>query len=256
MYTPYMSLTAVIVPDLQIPLHDRAYFEVMLKLIKDVKPDILGLIGDVSDSTEISHWVKGKPGEYTGQFQNAADKVAQAVRRLREAAPNADCFVERSNHDDRIREYISKGAPALLAQRSLQVEDVFGFRNQGFIFHQKPYEFLPGVLAVHGDEEAYSSVTGKYGVDAMQRYGKSLVYGHTHQPVLVTNSTGVNGVLQTNFAMNVGHGMDTLQVDYTKSGYMNWCRAIGLVHYDQGVLYPELLISLDGSLRYGSKVYR
>lgn len=71
-----MSLTAIIVPDLQIPLHDKAYLEVMLRLVKDVRPDVLGFIGDVSDSTEISRWVKGKAGEYTGQFQNAADKVS------------------------------------------------------------------------------------------------------------------------------------------------------------------------------------
>lgn len=251
-----MSLTAIIVPDLQIPLHDRAYFEVMLKLIKDVKPDIVGLIGDVSNSTEISRWVKGKPGEYTGQFQNACDKVAECVRRIREAAPKADAFVERSNHDDLIRKYITNGAPALLAQRSLQIDEIFGFRNQGFVFHDKPYEFLPGVIAVHGDEKAYSSVVGKYGIDSIHRYGKSLVYGHTHHPVLLTESVGFNGVLETYFAMNVGHGMDTLQVDYEIDGHMNWCRAIGLVHYDQGTLYPELLISTDGSLRYGGKVYR
>lgn len=250
-----MSLTYVIIPDLQVPLHDKAYFEVMLKLIKDLRPDGVGFIGDVSDSTEISRWVKGKPGEYTGQFQNACDKVSEAVRRVREVAPKADGFVQRSNHDDRIREYLSKGAPALLGQRSLQIEELFGFRDHGFIFHSKPYEFLPGVLAVHGDEKAYSSVVGKYGVDSIHRYGKSVVYGHTHHPVLLTESVGVNGVLKTDFAMNVGHGMDTLQVDYEIDGHMNWCKAIGLVHYDQGTLYPELLISTDGSLRYGGKRY-
>ncbi len=62
-------------------------------------------------------------------------------------------------------------------------------------------------------------------------------------------------MLESRFAMNVGHGMDTLQVDYVKSGHMNWCRAIGLVHHDNGSLYPELLVSLDGSLRYNGKKY-
>ena len=251
-----MSLTAVIVPDLQVPLHDKAFLEVILSLIKDVKPDIVGLIGDVSDSTEISRWVKGKPGEYTGEFQNACDKVATVVRRLREASPKSDGFVQLSNHDERIRDYVTEGAPALLGQRSLQVDSLFGFKEYGFVYKVKPYEFLPGVISVHGHEESYSSVPGKYGLDAINRYGKSVVYGHTHRPILVTNSRGYDGVLETQFAMNVGHGMDTLQVDYTKSGHMNWCRGIGLVHYDEGTLYPELLISTDGTLRYNGKLYR
>lgn len=251
-----MSLTAAIIPDLQVPLHDKAYLEVMLRLIKDVRPDIVGFIGDVSDSTEISRWVKGKAGEYTGQFQNACDTVSNAVRRFREAAPKADMFVQSSNHDTRIREYLAKGAPALEAQRSLKVEELFGFNQHGVIFHDKPFSFLPGVVSVHGHEETYSSVPGKYGLDAINRYGSSVVYGHTHQPILVTNSRGHSGVLETQFAMNVGHGMDTLKVDYATSGHMNWCKAIGLVHYDQGTLYPELLISLDGSLRYGGRIYR
>lgn len=251
-----MSLTAVIIPDLQIPLHDKAYLEVMLRLVRDVRPDILGFIGDVSDSTEISRWVKGKAGEYTGQFQNAADKVSTIVRRFRESAPKADAFVQSSNHDTRIRDYLANGAPALLGQRSLQVEDVFGFRAQGVVLHEKPYAFLPGVVSVHGHEETSSSVPGKYGLDAVDRYGCSVVYGHTHRPVLITNSRGYDGILETQFAMNVGHGMDTRQVDYAQSGHVNWCKAIGLVHYDQGQLYPELLISLDGSIRYGGKIYR
>lgn len=245
----------MIIPDLQVPLHDKAYLEAMLRLVKDVQPDILGFIGDVSDSTEVSRWVKGKPGEFTGQFQNACDHVSQVVRRFREAAPKADVFVQSSNHDTRIREYLANGAPALVGQRALQVEDLFGFRENGVILHEKPHAFLPGVVSVHGHEEAYSSIPGKYGLDAINRYGSSVVYGHTHQPVLVTNSRGHSGVLETQFAMNVGHGMDTMKVDYSKSGHINWCKAIGLVHYDQGTLYPELLISLDGSLRYEGKRY-
>ncbi len=251
-----MSLTYAIIPDLQVPLHDKAYLEVMLKLVKDLKVDGLGFIGDVSDSTEVSRWVKGKTGEFTGQFQNACDNVSQVVRRFREAAPKADMFVQSSNHDTRIREYLAKGAPALEAQRSLQIEDLFGFRDHGVILHDKPFAFLPGVVSVHGHEETYSTVPGKYGLDSIDRYGSSVVYGHTHRPILVTNTRGHSGVTETQFAMNVGHGMDTMKVDYVESGHVNWCKAIGLVHYDQGTLYPELLISLDGSLRCGGKVYR
>lgn len=250
-----MALTVMIVPDLQVPLHDKMYVERLVRVAKDIQPDKLGFIGDLSDSTEISRWVKGKPGEFTGQFQNACDQVAERVRAFRTAAPEADMWLQDSNHDARIRDYLTEGAPALLVQRSLQVEELFGLKEHGVVYHRKPYEFLPEVISVHGHEESYSSVPGKYGLDAINRYGKSVVYGHTHRPLLVTNSRGFDGRVETQFAMNVGHGMDTMKVDYLKSGHMNWCRAFGVVHYDNGQLYPELIISLDGTFRYNGKLY-
>lgn len=250
-----MALNAIILPDLQIPLHDKPFVEKLLKLVQNVRPDKLIFIGDISDSTEVSRWVKGKPGEYTGQFQNACDHVADIVRRFRIAAPEAELAVQLGNHDTRIEDYLEQGAPALLEQRSLKVESLFGFNAVGAATHRKPYEFLPGVLAVHGHEESYSSVPGKYGLDAINRYGRSVVYGHTHRPLLVTNSRGYDGVLETQFAMNVGHGMDTLKADYIKSGHMNWCRAVGVVTYHDGHLYPELILSVDGTFMYDGVYY-
>lgn len=250
-----MALTVMIVPDLQVPLQDKLFTERLIKVTRDLRPDKLGFIGDASDSTEISRWVKGKPGEYTGQFQNACDQVSEVFRAFRAAAPEADAWLQNSNHDRRIREYLTEGAPALLAQRSLQIEEVFGLNKYGISFKEKPHEFLPDVISVHGDEESYSSVPGKYGLDAINRYGKSVVYGHTHRPILLTNSRGYDGRIETQFAMNVGHSMDTLKVDYVKSGHMNWCRAFGVIHYDNGQVYPELVISLDGTFRYNGKLY-
>lgn len=250
-----MALTVMIVPDLQVPLHDRMYVERLVRVAKDIKPDKLGFIGDLSDSTEISRWVKGKPGEYTGQFQNACDQVSEVVRAFRTVAPEADMWLQDSNHDGRIRDYLTEGAPALLVQRSLQVEELFGLKQYGVVYHRKPHEFLPAVLSVHGHEESYSSVPGKYGLDAINRYGMNVVYGHTHRPLIVTNSRGYDGRIETQFAMNVGHGMDTLKVDYLKAGHMNWCRAFGVITLDNGQLYPELVLSLDGTFRYGGKLY-
>ncbi len=250
-----MAMTALIIPDLQVPLHDKPYVERLLSLTRNINPDKLLFIGDLSDSTEVSRWVKGKPGEYTGQFQNACDKVADVVRRFHDAAPEAELSVQLGNHDTRIEDYLEQGAPALLEQRSLKVESLFGFDAVGATAHRKPYEFFPGVLAVHGHEESYSSVPGKYGLDAINRYGLSVVYGHTHRPLLVTNSRGYDGRVETQFAMNVGHGMDTRKADYIKSGHMNWCRAAGVVTYDNGRLYPELVLSLDGTFQYNGVVY-
>lgn len=245
----------MVFPDLQVPLHDKPFVRRLVEVAKDLCPDIIVLIGDLSDSTEISRWVKGRPGEYTGKFQNACDKVSEMVRAIRAAAPEADILLQDSNHDARIRQYVEEGAPALLGQRALQVEELFGLNAAGVVYHRKPYEFLPGVISVHGHEESYSSVPGKYGLDAINRYGKSVVYGHTHRPILLTNSRGYDGRIETQFAMNVGHGMDTLKVDYLKSGHMNWCRAFGVITYDNGRLYPELILSFDGTFRFREKTY-
>lgn len=240
--------TALIIPDLQIPLHDQAFVDKLINMTSYVKPDILLFIGDLTDSTEVGRWVKGRAGEYTGDLQAAFDETAKTVGRFRKAAGD-DCrmILVRSNHDDRTGEYVASGAPALSGLRSLNMRKLIGLDEFGVSYVRGPFEFLPGVVAVHGHERAYSSVPGKYGVDRVKDYGKSVVYGHTHTPLLIPAPQGVGEDRVMRWTMNVGHGMDMAKAEYLKDGYATWCQAFGIVEYDGEEIYPNLVLSMDGS---------
>jgi predicted phosphodiesterase len=241
-----MTTSWFVVPDLQVPLHDAEFVSKLVDVASYIKPDGLVFIGDLTDSTEVSRWVKGRAGEYSGQLQAAFDTTAEIVARFRRAVGDVEMILIDSNHDERTKKYVSENAPALSCLRSLELEELAGLRSSDVRYLPGPHEFTPGVLAVHGHERAYSQIAGKYGLDRVREYGANLVYGHTHTPGLFTTAVGTGDHRQNRWAMNVGHGMDMSKAGYLKDGYATWGQAFGLVHHQDGVSIPELILAHDG----------
>src|SRR5678809_691114 len=112
LYSMDATTVSMIVPDLQIPLHDRGFVEKLISVAEYVKPDKLAFIGDLTDSTEVGRWVKGRYGEYSGKLQAAFDETAQILAAFRAAVGDAcDMYLVDSNHDERTKKYIDENAP-------------------------------------------------------------------------------------------------------------------------------------------------
>src|ERR1043165_5473173 len=110
---------AMIVPDLQVPLHDSAFVDKLVDVAEYISPDIILLIGDLTDSAEVGRWVKGRPGEFTGNLQDAFDMTSGIVSRFRKAVgEDCDMVLQWSNHDERVEKYVEQYAPALSTLRS------------------------------------------------------------------------------------------------------------------------------------------
>lgn len=250
--------TAMIVPDIQVPLHDRVFVEKLTDAADYLKPDVLVFIGDLTDSTEVGRWVKGRAGEYTGALQEAFDETEQVVSAFRRSVGD-DCemVLIDSNHDSRMKEYVLANAPALSSLRSVDFATSIGLGRNHVQYVSGPYKYLPGCVAVHGHERAYSSVPGKYGLARVLEYGHNVVYGHTHTPLLVSTTVGVAGEESNRWAMNVGHAMDKLQAGYLKDGYATWCQAFGTVTYDSDfdISVPHLYQAPNGHFEIDGKVW-
>jgi hypothetical protein len=254
MYDQSMK-TWMIVPDLQVPLQDHAFVTKLVDVANYIKPDGLLFIGDLTDSTEVGRWVKGRAGEYSGQLQAAFDRTAEVVARFRRAVGDIEMVLQDSNHDERMRKYVEENAPALSSLRSLDFSRNIGLDSNCVKLVRGVHEFMPGVVSVHGHERAYSSVAGKYGIDRVKDYGKCVVYGHTHTPLLVTTAVGIGDSHVSRWAMNVGHGMDMKEASYLKDGYATWQQAFGLVHHDGGENFPELILSHNGKFVLDGQVW-
>lgn len=247
----------MIVPDLQVPLHDHVFVEKLIDVADSIRPNIL-FIGDLTDSTEVGRWVKGRSGEFTGNLQSAFDETESIVGAFRRAVgDDAEMVLIRSNHDSRTEEYVNANAPALAKLRSLHLPTLIGLERHHVQYVAGPYEFVPGTVAVHGHERAYSSVPGKYGLTRAVEYGANVVYGHTHTPLLVSTAVGTASAAHRRnlWAMNVGHGMDMGQASYLNDGYATWQQAFGIVTYnnDLGLAQPELITAQKGSFYFDGK---
>lgn len=248
--------TALIVPDLQVPLHDHRFVEKLISVAETLKPDKLFYIGDLTDSTEVGQWVKGKSGEFSGQLQKAFDDVAEIVTAFRDAT-GWDCqhTLVDSNHDERVKKYVADGAPALSSLRCLDLEELIGLTYASVSYERGPVAVDPHTVAVHGHERPYSSVPGKYGLERVREYGKNVVYGHTHQALLVSNATGYGAKLRNRWAMNVGHAMNVKGASYLKDGFANWSQAFGIVRWDGRRSYPELVQAVEGRFSWNGMIY-
>lgn len=247
---------AMVVPDLQIPLHDETYVEKLIDVAGYISPDILLFIGDLTDSTEVGRWVKGLPGEFTGDLQSAFDQTKEIVGRFR-AAVGDECemILQHSNHDKRIEEYIDKYAPALSTLRELELSTLIGLRENRVSVVQGATTILPGVISMHGHERPYTSIPGRWGLLRVIEHGMNVVYGHTHTPHLNITSQGTGENRRNLWAMNVGHGMDMAKAEYLQDGYATWAQGFGVITHDGKTAHPELVIAQNGSFSFDGRVW-
>lgn len=236
----------LILPDLQIPFHDRKFVNVMEKFIERYQPDEVGQIGDFLDEPQPSRWSKGMAGEYAGKLQKDINSGKEILKRLRIN------WIKFGNHDARIESYVARYAPALSDLECLSLESLLGLDELSVRLHREPFEVGPGWIAAHGHEGTLSSIAGRTAFGLAKRYDGSVVCGHTHRAGIVSETVGVKH-RRVITGLEVGHGMDLSKATYVKSP--NWQQAFGMLKIDGKLVQPELIPVHNGNFIYEGKRY-
>ena len=240
----------VVVSDLQIPYHDPKAVHNLIDFMKRYKPDRVVSIGDEIDLPQISRWERGRLGEYAGTIGKDRDTTVKLLEQLRVSD------VIRSNHTDRLFNYIASYAPGLYGIPELRLENFLRLPELGITYWRKPMPIAPGWVAVHGDHGRISQVAGQTALKQAQSHGKSVVCGHTHRLGLssVTEASGgILGRILTGF--EVGNLMDFKKAHYTH-GSANWQQGFGLLYVDGRNVTPvSIPVAKDGSFIVEGKRY-
>lgn len=261
---PKTSKTIVIMPDVQAPLHDEKLVEKFVQFLADYEPDQLAQVGDFTDSTEISRWVRGKKPEFAGDLQQGFDISRHILEKVRDVFDGRFRIV-RSNHDDRLELYIQGCAPGLASLRALSIENLVGFDEFGVEFiRDEVVELTPSArepwIMCHGDEGSLNSIAGRTAFNlAKNKFGVNVVCGHTHRAGLTSESYGYNGKIRdTRYGLEVGHFMDLTKADYLKKKGVaaNWQQSFGILHVHGSKVYPQLVpVDYDGNFSVEGKLY-
>lgn len=199
--------TAVILPDIQMgyykkslelnaelePIHDEKAISIALKLIEEMNPDRVVMLGDNLDFAEFGKFLTAPT--FKQLTQATVDRATLLCAQIRAAAPQAEITWIAGNHEARLSKYVQMNAEAafgltrgklneelrenwpVLSVPNLCRMDEFGI------------DYLPGYpesfLAInenliirHGDRvTSNGSTTTKYLNDAH----KSVIYGHIHR---------------------------------------------------------------------------
>jgi len=199
--------TAVILPDMQMgyykkslelnaelePIHDESAISVSLKLIEEMKPDRVVMLGDNLDFAEFGKFLTAPT--FKQLTQATIDRATLLCAQVRSAAPNAKITWIAGNHEARLARYIQTNAEAafgltrgrldeelrenwpVLSVPNLCRMDEFGVEYlSGY-----PESFLAlneNLIIRHGDRvTSNGSTTTKYLNDAH----RSVIYGHIHR---------------------------------------------------------------------------
>jgi len=249
--------TIVIVSDMQIPLHDAKAVSNVVSFVRDFAPDMLVNVGDDADCTEVGSWKRGLTVEYAGTFQAALDATKAIHGQFREALGDKPYHVSRSNHTDRLQTYIGRYAPALDSLSGLVLEDLLGYRELGMTFHREPFQIAPGWVCAHGDEGSLSRIAGRTAGLLAEKWGVSVVCGHSHRAGLSHKSYGYAGkVSKTVTGLETGHLMDLRKAAYLSGGHADWQQAFSILYVHSGKVTPVLVpIHPGGKFSVEGKVY-
>lgn len=241
--------TTLIVPDIQYPYHDKVALSKLIRVARDIQPDHIFQVGDGIDFDSISYWARGTGKEHEGTLQDHIDGFREDVLvAFREAAPRADITWLEGNHDLRLQRLVEKEVAPLGTLRALDMPSLFELDDINVKYERGPLRIGTNVLSVHGHEApGYCASAAAWDTKFTKRYGshKSFVFGHTHQPFLITRAYGYDGKVSPRFTMNVGSIMDPVQATYVKDGAVSWVMSFGLLHDDGKRVYPELITMVD-----------
>lgn len=251
--------TTLIIPDTQYPYHDKVALSKLIKVAADVQPDQIVQIGDGIDFPQVSQWSKGTAGEYADTLQNHIDGFrTEVLIPLREAAPKAGITWLEGNHDLRVRDFVKKYAAPLGPLRALEMPALFGLEDLAIKYERGPLRIGTNTYAIHGHESGgYSASSTAWDTKFTKRYGsdKNFVFGHTHQPFLLTRAYGYGGKVSPRFTLNVGSIMDPVQATYVKDGAVSWQMSFALLRDDGKRVWPELVTMVDRLFYVGGKRY-
>lgn len=241
--------STLVIPDIQYPYHDSVVLDKILKIARTYQPDQIIQIGDGIDFPTVSQWSKGTAGEYADTLQEHIDGYRKDVLiPLREVAPQASIVWLEGNHDLRLREFVRKYAAPLTNLRALEVESLFLLQDLDIRYERGPLRVATNTLAVHGHEAGgYCASASAWDAKFSKRYGsdKNFVFGHTHQPFLVTRAFGYSGKVSPRFTMNVGSIMDPVQATYVRDGSVSWQQSFAWLEDDGKRVWPELVTLVD-----------
>lgn len=241
--------TTLIVPDIQYPYHDDVVLQKILRVVRDRQPDQIVQIGDGIDFPTVSQWSKGTAGEYADTLQEHIDGYRKDVLQpLRNASESSKMLWLEGNHDLRVRDFVRKYAAPLGPLRALEVPNLFALQDLDIEYVKGPVRIATNTLAIHGHESGgYCASASAWDTKFAKRYGsdKNFVFGHTHQPFLITRAFGYSGRVSPRFTMNAGSIMDPVYASYVKDGSVSWQQSFAWLEDDGKRVWPELVTLVD-----------
>lgn len=253
-----MTKRIVVLPDTQIPYHDRKGLNAIIRFIGEFNPDQVIHIGDVMDFPQPSRWNKGTAGEFEGSVFKDADVCKRLFLEPLRKVYDGKVGLHEGNHDERPRTYLAKYAPALAESGAFNIDNLLDLNGFGVDLLPDFYDVAPGWITTHGHKGgiSLSRYAGHTALGAAAKFGKSVVMGHTHRLGLTSHSSGYDSrITKTVHGFEVGNLMNMKQAHYLKGAAGNWQHGFGILTVDGSHVSPEPILINKGRFTVDGNSY-
>lgn len=235
---------------MQVPYHSERAVAALEKFIVATEPEVI-CVGDEMDMPTVSRWTKGSAFEFQPIIGKQRDATVTVMERLRVR------HVMRSNHTDRLQNYLRKYAPALAGLPELELAEFMRYPDLGIELHDDIWEFAPGWVLCHGDEGSMIRSAGGTALGIARKIGKSVVAGHTHKLGLQAHTEMIGGrVTRTLWGCESGHLMDPKKAGYLKAGSASWQAGFAMFYVEGKLVQPVPVPMLpNGSFHLEGRVW-
>jgi predicted phosphodiesterase len=168
----------IFLSDIHWPHHDKAAWNVALKVIQARKPEIVHIGGDGIDFHSISRHPKQMIERTILKFE--LEETRQEIARLRKSAPNSQINYQEGNHDARMQIYLRDRAPELSDLPELAYPVLTRLEANGVKWIPEGEKFRIGKLWHHHGHKLDGG-----GVNpARNKFNKvfqNIIFGHHHR---------------------------------------------------------------------------
>jgi len=266
----------IIVPDLQAgysrdmqtskmtPLHDLKALSIVTRIIKNIKPDKIIILGDMLDLPDWSTHFLLRP-EFAFTTQASLDFVSSWISEVRPYCKEM-IYIE-GNHEKRMIDSIVKNTiqaygirpanepevppvisiPYLLGLYKMDVEYVGDYPKGEYYINNN-------LVCVHGNKVGAKS--GQTSTKLLENARISIISGHTHRLEMAHKTIWTRGIPKIYQAVSLG---TLAMIDGTvpsSSARHNWQQGFGVVEYDDEKFNVEVVGIYEGFCIYRGKEYK
>ena len=246
--------TAVVYSDEQWPYEDKWAVDIVDRIVSDIQPQQVVLVGDQCDFASLSRFVKNLPPSRQENLREEVEYYRDRIEQRNELAVGVGASVAwtMGNHEARLHKYLELAAP----QAFELFEDALSFRNllsvpaEWDVFTYTDGFWIGEVDSLWITHGHLTALTGPQRY--LRTYGHSGMSGHTHRAGVTYSSTRV----RTDGWWEIGHLADEKHLPKA-APVNNWQQAAAVVTYSTTSprFAVEVVSIVDGEALFRGKRY-
>lgn len=245
--------TIVAISDVHRPKFDKATWRIFLRMIRDIRPDGVWIVGDYVDLSSVNRHEKAAGDTYTlGQElwdgNEGLDEISDAIGKRA-----ADLLYIDGNHEARLSRYLASGrCPPELRDTIHEIPDELHLRRRGWRYvpsHRQPHYPFRRFAVTHGHW---------YNLHAAHKhamaFGMSGLMGHTHRYQVYTTWNAHGPVVWT--------VMPTARDPYAEwqhqgsQVFTGWTTGLAVIEVLDEVPHVRAVLTHGGAATYGGQTWR